>query len=164
MCWKSYDLVTLIVQENICRIVDLRSNLILRSLEYVHELQHLLFGLDDNSEIKVQIMEQNKDKEEIAQAEADRNTIEFVLGMCKNTNSVATCKRTYYDGYEVEVTARKQGVFASNEFTLEQFETIKSMATEMKAKAREEDQELYQDIIEKCNLNIVDLTHDDADE
>lgn len=53
MCWKSYDLVTLIVQDNICRIVDLRSNLILRSLEYVHELQHLLFGLDDNSELKI---------------------------------------------------------------------------------------------------------------
>ena len=109
-------------------------------------------------------MEQNKDKEEIAQAEADRNTIEFVLGMCKNTNSVATCKRTYYDGYEVEVTARKQGVFAADEFTLEQFETIKAMATEMKAKAREEEQELYQDIIEKCNLNIFDLKHDDTDQ
>ena len=53
MCWKSYDLVTLVVQYNNCRIVDLCSNLILRSLEYVHELQHLLFGLDDNSEIKV---------------------------------------------------------------------------------------------------------------
>lgn len=109
-------------------------------------------------------MEQNKDKEEIAQAEADRNTIEFVLGMCKNTNSVATCKRTYYDGYEVEVTARKQGVFAADEFTLEQFETIKAMATEMKAKARDEEQELYQDIIEKCNLNIAGLTHDDTDQ
>ena len=109
-------------------------------------------------------MEQNKNKEEIAQAEADRNTIEFVLGMCKNTNSVATCKRTYYDGYEVEVTARKQGVFAADEFTLEQFETIKAMATEMNANAREEEQELYQDIIEKCNLNIVDLTHDDTDQ
>ena len=108
-------------------------------------------------------MEQNKDKEEIAQAEADRNTIELVIGMCKNTNSVATCKRIYYDGYEVEVTARKQGVFAADEFTLEQFETIKAMATEMKAKTREEDQELYQDIIEKCNLNIACLTHDDAD-
>ena len=108
-------------------------------------------------------MEQNKDKEEIAQAEADRNTIEFVLSMCKNTNSVATCKRTYYDGYEVEVTARKQGVFAANELTLAQFKAIKAMATEMKAKAREEDQELYQDIIEKCNLNIAGLTHDDAD-
>ena len=108
-------------------------------------------------------MEQNKDKEEIAQAEADRNTIEFVLCLCKETHSVATCKRTYYDGYEVEVTARKQGVFAADEFTLEQFETIKAMATEMKANAREEEQELYQDIIEKCNLNIVDLTHDYAD-
>lgn len=38
------------------------------------------------------------------------------------------------------------------------------MATEMKAKAREEEQELYQDIIETCNLNIAGLTHDDADE
>lgn len=109
-------------------------------------------------------MEQNKNKEEIAQAEADRKTIEFVLGMCKNTNSVATCKRTYYDGYEVEVTARKQGVFAADEFTLEQFKAIKAMATGLKAKARDDEElELYQDIIEKCNINIVDLTHDDAD-
>ena len=45
-----------------------------------------------------------------------------------------------------------------------EFKAIKAMATEMKANAREEEQELYQDIIEKCNLNIVDLTHDDADE
>lgn len=51
--WKSYELVTLVVQDKILRIVDLYSNLILRSLEYVHELQHLLFGLDDNSEIKI---------------------------------------------------------------------------------------------------------------
>lgn len=109
-------------------------------------------------------MEQNKNKEEIAQAEADRKTIEFVLGLCKETHSVATCKRTYYDGYEVEVIARKQGVFAADEFTLEQFETIKAMATELMAKARKEEQKLYQDLIEKCNLNIVDLTHDDADE
>ena len=109
-------------------------------------------------------MEQNKNKEEIAQAEADRNTVEFVLGLCKETHSVASCKRTYYDGYEVEVIARKQGVVAANEFTLAQFKAIKSMAAEMKAKAHEEDQELYQDIIEACNLNIVDLTHDDTDQ
>lgn len=109
-------------------------------------------------------MEQNKNKEEIEQAEADRMTIEFVLGMCKETHSVATCKRTYYDGYEVAVTARKQGAVAADEFTLAQFKAIKAMATGLKAKAREEDQELYQDIIEKCNINIVDLTHDDADQ
>lgn len=107
-------------------------------------------------------MEQNKNKEEIEQAEADRKTIEFVLGLCKETHSVATCKRTYYDGYEVAITARKQGAVAADEFTIEQFETIKAMAVEMKAKAREEDQKLYQGIIETCNLNI-DLTHDDAD-
>lgn len=109
-------------------------------------------------------MEKNKNKEEIEQAEADRKTIEFVLGMCKDTHSVATCKRTYYDGYEVEIIARKQGVVAADEFTLAQFKAIKAMATVLKAKAREEDQELYQDIIGKCNLNIIDLTHDDADE
>lgn len=108
-------------------------------------------------------MEQNKSKKEIAQAESDCKTIEFVLGMCKDTHSVAICKRTYYDGYEVEIIARKQGVVAADEFTLEQFKAIKAMATEMKAKAREEEQELYQDIIEKCNLNIAGLTHDDAD-
>lgn len=109
-------------------------------------------------------MEQNKNREEIEQAEADRMTIEYVLRMCKETHSIATCKRTYYDGYEVSVTARKQGAVAADEFTLAQFKAIKAMAAEMKAKAREEDQELYHDIIEKCNLNIVDLTHDDADE
>lgn len=108
-------------------------------------------------------MEQNKNKEEIAQAEADRKTIEYVLRMCKETHSIATCKRTYYDGYEVAVTARKQGAVAADEFTLAQFKAIKAMATGLKTKAREEDQELYQDIIEKCNINIVDLTHDDAD-
>ena len=109
-------------------------------------------------------MEKNKNKEEIEQAEADRMTIVYLLGLCKETHSVTTCKRTYYDGYEVEIIARKQGVVAANEFTLAQFKAIKAMAAEMKAKAREEDQELYQGIIEKCNLNIVDLTHDDADD
>lgn len=108
-------------------------------------------------------MEKNKNKEEIEQAEADRKTIEFVLGMCKDTHSVATCKRTYYDGYEVSVTARKQGAVAADEFTLAQFKVIKAMAAEMKAKAREEDQELYQDIIEKCNLNLPNLRRDDDD-
>lgn len=63
----------------------------------------------------------------------------------------------------MEVIARKQGVVAANEFTLAQFKAIKAMAIEMKAKAREEEQELYQGIIEACNINIVDLTHDDAD-
>ena len=110
-------------------------------------------------------MEQNKNQEEIEQAEADRMTIMYILGMCKETHSVVTCKRTYYDGYEVEFIARKQGAVAANEFTLAQFKAIKAMATGLKAKARDdEEQELYQDIIEKCNLNIVDLTHDDVDE
>lgn len=108
-------------------------------------------------------MEQNKNKEEIEQAEADRKTIEYVLRMCKETHSIATCKRTYYDGYEVSVTARKQGAVAADEFTLAQFKAIKAMAAEMKAKAREEDQELYQDIIEKCNLNLPNLRRDDDD-
>lgn len=109
-------------------------------------------------------MEKNKNKEEIEQAEADRKTIEYVLRMCKETHSIATCKRTYYDGYEVAVTARKQGAVAADEFTLAQFKAIKAMATGLKAKAREEEQELYKDIIEKCNLNIVDFTHDDTDQ
>ena len=44
-----------------------------------------------------------------------------------------------------------------------EFKAIKAMATELMANARKEEQELYQDIIEKCNLNISGLTHDDAD-
>lgn len=38
------------------------------------------------------------------------------------------------------------------------------MYTELMANARKEEQKLYQDIIEACSLNIVDLTQDDADE
>lgn len=45
-----------------------------------------------------------------------------------------------------------------------QFKAIKAMATELMAKARKEEHKLYQDIIEKCNINIVDLTQDDADQ
>lgn len=108
-------------------------------------------------------MERTKNREEIEQAEADRKTIEYVLRMCKETHSIATCKRTYYDGYEVAVTARKQGAVAAYEFTLAQFNAIKVMATVLKAYAREEDKELYQDIIEKCNLNLPYLRRDDDD-
>lgn len=110
-------------------------------------------------------MEQNKNKEEIAQAEADRKTIEFVLGMCKETHSVATCKRTYYDGYEVAVTARRQGAVAADEFTIEQFEVIKAMARNKMPMARGKNaKEFFQEIIDKCNLNLANLRRDDADE
>lgn len=109
-------------------------------------------------------MEQNKNKEEIALAEADRKTIEFVLGMCKDTHSVATCKRTYYDGYEVEVIARKKGVVAANEFTLAQFKAIKAMARNKMPMARGKNaKEFFQKIIDKCNLNLANLRRDDDD-
>lgn len=109
-------------------------------------------------------MEQNKNREEIEQAEADRMTIEYVLRMCKETHSIATCKRTYYDGYEVAVTARKQGAVAADEFTLAQFKAIKAMAEDKKAiVAEQETKEFYQEIINTCDFNI-DCAHDDADE
>lgn len=47
---------------------------------------------------------------------------------------------------------------------IDEFKAIKAMYTELMANARKEEQKLYQDIIEACNLNIVDLTQDDADE
>ncbi len=47
---------------------------------------------------------------------------------------------------------------------IDEFKAIKAMATELMAKARKEEQKLYQYLIEKCNINIVDLTHDDADQ
>ena len=47
---------------------------------------------------------------------------------------------------------------------IDEFKAIKAMSTELMAKARKEEQKLYQDLIEKCNLNIVDLTHNVADQ
>lgn len=110
-------------------------------------------------------MEQNKNREEIEQAEADRMTIVYLLGLCKETHSVATCKRTYYDGYEVAITARKQGAVAADEFTIEQFEVIKAMAENKMLMARVKiAKEFFQKIIDKCNLNLANLRRDDADE
>lgn len=47
---------------------------------------------------------------------------------------------------------------------IDEFKAIKSMSTELMANARKEEQKLYHYLIEACNLNIVDLTHDDTDQ
>ena len=109
-------------------------------------------------------MEKNINKIGCTPNKCEEGVVKSLLQMCKDTNSATSFKMTLDGDYEVCITVRKKGFVASDEFTLAQFKAIKAIATEMKAKAREEDQELYQDIIEKCNLNIVDLTHDDADE
>ena len=107
-------------------------------------------------------MEKNINKIGCTPNKCEEGVVKSLLQMCKDTNSATSFKMTLDGDYEVCITVRKNGFVAANELTLEQFETIKAMATEMKANAREEEQELYHDIIEKCNLNIVDLTHDDT--
>jgi hypothetical protein len=108
-------------------------------------------------------MEKNTNKIGCTPNKCEEGVVKSLLQMCKDTNSATLFKMTLDGDYEVCITVRKKGFVAADEFTLAQFKAIKAMATEMKAKAREEDQELYQDIIEKCNLNIAGLTHDDAD-
>lgn len=109
-------------------------------------------------------MEKNINKIGCTPNKCEEGVVKNLLQMCKDTNSVTLFKMTLDGDYEVCMTVRKKGVVAADEFTLEQFKAIKAMATEMNAKAREEERELYKDIIETCNTNIVDLTHDDTDQ
>ena len=70
-------------------------------------------------------------------------------------NSISTCKMSYDDGYVAEITVRKKGAIANNEFSVEQYEIIKAMAEEKLAQA--EDKQKLQKIIDVCESNIADM-------
>lgn len=100
-------------------------------------------------------MKQNKTKIECTPTKHEEGAAKYLLQMCKDTNSVVTFYMVCEDGYEVRITARKKGMKTSNEFSVEQFETIKAMAEEKLAQA--EDKKKFQDIIDVCNNNIEDI-------
>lgn len=99
-------------------------------------------------------MKQNQNNINCTPSKNEEGVTKCLLQMCKDTNSVVTFYAVCEDGYEVRITARKKGMKTSNEFSVEQFETIKAMAEEKLAQA--EDKKPFQDIIKVCNSNIAD--------
>lgn len=99
-------------------------------------------------------MKQNQNNIDCTPSKDEEGVTKYLLQMCKDTNSVVTFYAVCEDGYEVRITARKKGAKTSNEFSVEQFETIKAMAEEKLAQAK--DKKTFQNIIEVCNSNIAD--------
>ena len=99
-------------------------------------------------------MKQNQNNIDCTPSKDEEGVTKYLLQMCKDTNSVVTFYAVCEDGYEVRITARKKGAKTSNEFSVEQFETIKAMAEEKLAQAK--DKKPFQDIIDVCNSNIAD--------
>lgn len=99
-------------------------------------------------------MKQNQNNIDCTPSKDEEGVTKYLLQMCKDTNSVVTFYAVCEDGYEVRITARKKGAKTSNEFSVEQFETIKAMAEEKLAQV--DDKQPFQDIIEVCNSNIAD--------
>lgn len=99
-------------------------------------------------------MKQNQNNIDCTPSKDEEGVTKYLLQMCKDTKSVVTFYAVCEDGYEVRITARKKGAKTSNEFSVEQFETIKAMAEEKLAQAK--DKKPFQDIIDVCNSNIAD--------
>lgn len=101
-------------------------------------------------------MKQSKNKIESTPSKQEEGVANCLIQMCKNSNAAITSfSMDCEDGYEVTISARKKGTRTYNEFSLEQFETIKTMAEEKLAQA--EDKQKLQDIIDVCESNIDDI-------
>lgn len=100
-------------------------------------------------------MKQNQNNIDCTPSKDEEGVTKYLLQMCKDTNSVVTFYMVCEDGYEVRITARKKGMNTSNEFSVEQFTAIKTMAEEKLAQT--EDKQKFQDIIEVCESNIANF-------
>lgn len=101
-------------------------------------------------------MKQSKNKIDCAPSKDEEGVAKCLIQMCKNSNAAITSfSIDGEDGYEVTISARKKGKRTYNEFSLEQFETIKAMAEEKLAQA--EDKQKFQDIIDVCDSNIEEI-------
>lgn len=106
-------------------------------------------------------MKQNQNNIDCTPSKDEEGVTKYLLQMCKDTNSVVTFYAVCEDGYEVRITARKQGMNTSNEFSIEQFETIKAMAEEKLTQV--DDKQPFQNIIEVCESNIEDAKEKEQD-
>ena len=97
-------------------------------------------------------MKQNQNNIDCTPSKDEEGVTKYLIQMCKDTDSVVTFHMVCEGDYEVKITARKKGTKSSNEFSLEQFETIKAMAEEKLTQV--DDKKLFQNIIDVCNSNI----------
>ena len=101
-------------------------------------------------------MKQNQNNIECAPTKQEEGVANCLIQMCKDSNAAITSfSMDCEDGYEVTISARKKGKRTYNEFSLEEFETIKAMAKEKLDQA--EDKQKLQDIIDVCDSNIEDI-------
>ena len=100
-------------------------------------------------------MKQSKNKIECTPTKHEEGAVKSLIQMSKETNAVSFFSMTCEGDYEVMISARKKGTICYNEFSLEQFETIKAMAEEKLAQT--EDKQKLQDIIDVCESNIEDI-------
>lgn len=101
-------------------------------------------------------MKQSKNKIDCTPSKDEEGVAKCLIQMCKNSNAAITSfSIDGEDGYEVTISARKKGKRTYNEFSLEEFETIKAMAKEKLDQA--EDKQKLQDIIDVCDSNIEDI-------
>lgn len=95
-------------------------------------------------------MKQNQNNIECAPTKQEEGVANCLIQMCKDSNAAITSfSMSCEDGYEVTISARKKGKRTYNEFSLEEFETIKAMAKEKLDQA--EDKQKLQDIIDVCD-------------
>lgn len=108
-------------------------------------------------------MKQSKNKIECTPAKQEEGIAKCLIQMCKDSNAAITSFRMECeDGYEVTISARKKGKRIYNEFSLEEFEAIKTMAEEKLAQA--EDKQKLQDIIDVCESNIADAKENEQEQ
>lgn len=99
-------------------------------------------------------MKQSKNKIECTPTKHEEGAVKSLIQMSKETNAVAFFGMTCEDDYEVMMIARKKGMVSCDEFSVEQFETIKAMAEEKLVQVKDKKQ--FQDIIDVCENNIAD--------
>ena len=89
-----------------------------------------------------------QDKEKMNAAYYD--TIEYLKGMNESTNAAKTSVKysNCEGGIDIEISVRKHGKFAYDEFTPEKLKVIKELAVE---KLKSEKSEILQGIINVCN-------------
>lgn len=99
-------------------------------------------------------MTQSKNKIDCTPTKHEEGVAKCLIQMCKDSNAAITSfSMDCEDGYEVTISARKKGKRTYNEFSLEEFEAIKTMAEEKFAQAKDKK---FQDIIDVCESNIAD--------
>ena len=101
-------------------------------------------------------MKQNQNKIDCTPSKDEEGVAKCLIQMCKDSNAAITSfSMSCEDDYEVTISARKKGKRIYNEFSLEEFETIKAMAEEKLAQV--DDKKVFQDIIDVCESNIEDI-------